>query len=128
MAFIDELNFNEAGLIPAIAQDAAGGEVLMMAWMNREAVEKTVQSGLAHYFSRSRGKQWLKGESSGHTQAVRELRADCDRDVLLLKVEQTGGACHMGYRSCFFRLRTADGGATADGEKVFDPDEVYGTG
>jgi phosphoribosyl-AMP cyclohydrolase len=125
MAFIDELKFDDAGLIPAVVQDASGGQVLMVAWMNREAAEKTFETGQAHYYSRSRGKLWLKGETSGHTQAVREVRVDCDADVLLLKVAQEGGACHTGYRSCFFRLRTADGGIVEDGEKLFDPDEVY---
>jgi phosphoribosyl-AMP cyclohydrolase len=125
MAFIDDLKFDAAGLIPAVVQDAANGEVLMVAWMNREAVEKTFETGLAHYYSRSRKQQWLKGESSGHTQAVKEVRTDCDSDVLLVKVEQQGGACHVGYRSCFFRLRTAEGGTSEDGQKLFDPDEVY---
>ncbi len=125
MAFIDDLKFDDAGLIPAIAQDAANGEVLMVAWMNREAVEKTFETGLAHYYSRSRKKQWLKGESSGHTQSVAEARTDCDRDVLLIKVEQKSGACHEGYRSCFFRLRDANGGTLEDGEKLFNPDDVY---
>jgi len=125
MAFIDELKFDEKGLIPAIAQDAAGGEVLMVAWMNREALEKTIETGLAHYWSRSRARLWFKGESSGHTQKVAEVRTDCDGDVLLIKVEQTGGACHTGYRSCFYRLRAADGGVSEDGEKLFDPDQVY---
>ncbi len=126
MAFIDDLKFDDAGLIPAVVQDAANGEVLMVAWMNREAVEKTFETGLAHYYSRSRKEQWLKGESSGHTQTVKEIRTDCDSDVLLVKVQQQGGACHVGYRSCFFRLRTAEGGTIEDGEKLFDPDEVYG--
>jgi phosphoribosyl-AMP cyclohydrolase len=127
MAFPDDLEFNDAGLIPAVVQDAASSEVLMVAWMNREAVEKTLETGLAHYYSRSRRKLWLKGESSGHTQSVREVRTDCDSDVLLLKVEQKGGACHQGYRSCFFRLRSADGETVIDGEKLFDPDQVYGS-
>jgi len=100
--------------------------VLMLAWMNREAVEKTLATGLGHYYSRSRGEQWLKGESSGHTQKVIEVRTDCDGDTLLIKVEQAGGACHTGYRSCFYKLRTAEGGVAEDGEKVFDPKEVYG--
>ena len=126
MAFIDELKFNADGLIPAVAQDSNGGQVLMVAWMNREAVEKTFETGLAHYYSRSRKKQWLKGESSGHTQKIIEVRTDCDSDVLLLKVKQEGGACHTGYRSCFYKLRTAGGGVRDDGEKLFDPDEVYG--
>jgi phosphoribosyl-AMP cyclohydrolase len=126
MPFIDELKFGADGLIPAVVQDAAGGEVLMVAWMSREAAEKTFATGLAHYYSRSRRKLWLKGEESGHVQKVREVRTDCDRDVLLLKVEQRSGACHQGYRSCFFRLRTADGGAAVDGVRLFDPDKVYG--
>jgi phosphoribosyl-AMP cyclohydrolase len=128
MAFIDEMKFDDAGLIPAIAQDAQNGEVLMLAWMNREAVEKTFETGTVHYYSRSRGKLWLKGERSGHTQQVVEARIDCDADVLLLKVEQKGGACHTGYRSCFYRLRTPEGQTTVDGRKIFDPDEVYGKG
>jgi phosphoribosyl-AMP cyclohydrolase len=125
MAFIDGLKFNADGLIPAISQDAATGEVLMMAWMNREAVEKTVEKGLAHYYSRSRQKQWLKGEESGHVQKVVEMRTDCDGDTLLLKVNQSGGACHTGYRSCFYKLRTADGVLREDGVKAFDPAKVY---
>jgi phosphoribosyl-AMP cyclohydrolase len=126
MAFTDDLKFDDAGLIPAVVQDAENGQVLMVAWMNREAVERTFETGLAHYYSRSRKKLWLKGESSGHTQRVKEARTDCDRDVLLVKVEQESGACHEGYRSCFFRLRTADGETAVDGEKLFDPGEVYG--
>jgi phosphoribosyl-AMP cyclohydrolase len=126
MSFIDDLKFDAAGLIPAVVQDAAGGEVLMVAWMNREAAEKTCATGLAHYYSRSRKKLWLKGEESGHVQKVREVRTDCDRDVLLLKVEQQGGACHEGYRSCFFRRRGGDGGTVEDGVRLFDPGKVYG--
>jgi phosphoribosyl-AMP cyclohydrolase len=125
MAFIDELEFNADGLIPAISQDSATGEVLMMAWMDREAVEKTIENGLAHYYSRSRKKQWLKGEESGHVQHVVEMRTDCDGDTLLLKVKQEGGACHTGYRSCFYRLRAVDGGTREDGVKAFDPGKVY---
>ena len=126
MAFIDELKFTADGLIPAIAQDAASGEVLMLAWMNRQALEQTIAQGLAHYYSRSRRKLWLKGEESGHRQQVLEIRADCDGDVLLLKVRQEGGACHTGYRSCFHRLRLFDGGVREDGRKIFDPKKVYG--
>jgi len=125
MAFIDELKFDQDGLIPAIAQDADSGEVLMVAWMNREAVEKTCAKGLAHYYSRSRKKPWLKGEESGHLQHVLEMRTDCDGDVLLIKVRQESGACHTGYRSCFFKLRTSDGGLREDGVKAFDPGKVY---
>jgi phosphoribosyl-AMP cyclohydrolase len=126
MPFIDELKFGADGLIPAVVQDASNGEVLMVAWMNREAAEKTFATGLGHYYSRSRRKLWLKGESSGHVQKVREVRTDCDRDVVLLKVEQESGACHEGYRSCFFRLRTPEGGTSVDGVRLFDPGAVYG--
>ncbi len=108
-------------LVPAIAQDAKTGEVLMLAYMNQEALDRTVKTGKAHYWSRSRKKLWLKGESSGHVQTVTDIRIDCDEDAILLLVEQTGGACHMGYRSCFYR--TLDGEVV--GEKVFEPDEVY---
>ena len=115
-AFIDQLRFNEAGLIPAIAQDWLDGSVLMVAWMNRESIEHTLTSGEAHYWSRSRQELWHKGATSGHTQTVREIRYDCDADVLLLTIEQTGDvACHTGARSCFFEAgdqRTA-GGADA---------------
>ena len=108
-------------LIPAIAQDAETGEVLMLAYMNKEALQKTMETGKAHYWSRSRKKLWLKGESSGHVQMVKEIRIDCDEDTILMKVEQEGGACHMGYRSCFYR----DMEGRVIGEKIFEPDEVY---
>jgi phosphoribosyl-AMP cyclohydrolase len=102
-ALFDELAFNEAGLIPAIAQDQKTGEVLMVAWMNREAIEETLATGQVCYFSRSRRKLWRKGETSGQVQKLVELRIDCDGDAILLLVEQTGVACHTGRRSCFFR-------------------------
>jgi phosphoribosyl-AMP cyclohydrolase len=108
-------------LIPAIAQDWKTGEVLMLAYMNDEALSKTRETGRAYYWSRSRKKLWLKGESSGHFQLVKEIRIDCDGDAVLLLIEQKGGACHTGYRSCFYR--TIDGKVV--GEKVFEPDEVY---
>jgi phosphoribosyl-AMP cyclohydrolase len=108
-------------LVPAVVQDVKTGEVLMLAYMNQEALAKTLETGKAHYWSRSRKKLWLKGESSGHFQRVVEARIDCDQDAILLKVEQEGGACHMGYRSCFYR----DLEGKVMGEKVFDPDEVY---
>ncbi|MDF2955059.1 phosphoribosyl-AMP cyclohydrolase [Candidatus Alkanophaga liquidiphilum] len=111
-------------LIHAIAQDYKTGEVLMLAHMNREALEKTLETGVAHYWSRSRKKLWKKGETSGHLQIVKEILVDCDGDALLLKVEQVGGACHTGYRSCFFR--TLNGKVV--GKKVFEPEEKYGTG
>lgn len=120
------LKFEKSGgLIPAIAQDADTGEVLMMAWMNREAYEETLRTGRACYFSRSRNKLWRKGEESGHIQEVRGVYIDCDGDTILLKVNQIGGAaCHEGYSSCFFRQ--VDGADfTVIGKKVFDPKQVY---
>ena len=114
------------GLVPVIAQDWATGEVLMLAYMNREAWERTLATGKVHYWSRSRNRLWLKGESSGHVQLVKEIRVDCDGDTLLIKVEQLGGAaCHTGFRSCFYR-RLEGGALVVEGERVFDPEEVYG--
>lgn len=124
MKWVENLKFDEKGLIPAIVQDAETGEVLMMAYMNEEAVRNTLAKGLTHFWSRSRGTAWVKGESSGHTQAVEEVRVDCDADTLLIRVRQKGGACHEGYRSCFFR-RAAGDDLVADGEKLFDPKDVY---
>jgi phosphoribosyl-AMP cyclohydrolase len=120
------LDFDKAGgLVPAIAQDADTGEVLMLAWMNREAFEETLRTGRACYFSRSRDRLWRKGEESGHVQEVREVRVDCDADTVLLKVKQVGGAaCHEGYASCFFRRVEGDGLCVVAG-KVFDPKAVY---
>lgn len=113
------------GLIPVVAQDAATGEVLMLAYMNEEAWDRTLATGRACYYSRSRRKLWAKGESSGNVQNVREIRIDCDLDTVLLKVEQVGGAaCHEGYRSCFFR-KFAGGAFAIEGERVFDPKDVY---
>ncbi|MFY9397480.1 MAG: phosphoribosyl-AMP cyclohydrolase [Desulfomonilia bacterium] len=115
----------QGGLVPAIAQDWQTGEVLMLAYMNRESFEETLRTGRACYFSRSRGKLWRKGEESGNVQKVKEVRTDCDCDTIVLKVEQVGGAaCHTGHRSCFFR-RIEDGRLIEDGVKVFDPREVY---
>ena len=105
------LRYDDSGLIPAIAQDAATGEVLMMAWMNAEAVAETLATGRVTYWSRSRGQLWRKGETSGHVQQLVELRVDCDRDCLLLRVEQTGPACHTNRRSCFYTA-VRDGGET----------------
>jgi phosphoribosyl-AMP cyclohydrolase len=115
------LDFGDDGLVPAVAQDADSGEVLMLAYASPEAVERTRETGQAHYYSRSREELWRKGGSSGHTQAVEEIRVDCDGDALLYLVEQTGGACHTGYRSCFYRTI----GGEEVGEQVFDPDAVY---
>jgi phosphoribosyl-AMP cyclohydrolase len=114
-------DFKKAGLIPAVAQDHITGEVLMLAYMNEEAFRKTVETGIAHYWSRSRDRLWRKGESSGNEQLVKEIRIDCDGDALLLKIEQKGGACHTGYRSCFYRC--LDGHVV--GAMVFDPKDVY---
>ena len=114
------------GLLPAIAQDASTGRVLMMAWMNAEAWTETVATGHAVYFSRSRGKLWRKGETSGHQQRVLEVRVDCDADTILLQVEQKGAACHEGYASCFFRTVNADGEVQIVDDKLVDPKTVYG--
>ena len=116
----------QGGLVPAVAQDASDGTVLMVAWMDRKAWEMTLETGKAHYFSRSRGKLWMKGETSGNIQEVVEVRLDCDADTVLLKIRQHGrAACHTGYRSCFFTKITPEG-PEVDGEKVFDPGDVYG--
>ena len=123
--WLDKVNWAHDGLVPAVAQEAGSGKVLTVAWMNREALGKTVASGEAHYWSRSRGKLWRKGESSGHVQKVRAVRIDCDEDVVLLEVEQTGGiACHTGRHSCFFRQ--LDGGKWVVTEPVLkDPRDIY---
>ncbi|MDR1519230.1 MAG: phosphoribosyl-AMP cyclohydrolase [Planctomycetota bacterium] len=126
LAFLDELKFDQNGLIPCVAQDAETGEVLMVAYMNRESLKDTAEKKLASYWSRSRKKFWVKGETSGHTQEVRDIRFDCDLDCVLIKVKQNGGAaCHTGMRSCFYR-RLTDSGLVEDGEKVFDSEKVYG--
>ncbi len=102
------IKFDDKGLVPAVAQDAISGEVLMLAYMNREALEKTLETGRAHYWSRSRGKLWLKGETSGHFQDIKSTRYDCDADAILLLIDQTGAACHTGQRSCFYRKLDGD--------------------
>ena len=119
-------DFDKAGgLLPAVAQDAGTGQVLMLAWMNRDAYDETLRTGRAVYYSRSRGKLWRKGEESGNVQEVREVYLDCDADTILLKVHQVGGAaCHEGYASCFFRRVEGDRLQT-EGERVFDPEAVY---
>lgn len=116
-----ELAFDEEGLLPAIAQDSTTQEVLMLAYVSQEAFERTRETGVAHYYSRSRDELWKKGGSSGHVQHVEEVRVDCDGDAILYLVEQEGGACHTGYESCFYR--TVDGEEVS--EQVFDPDDVY---
>ena len=120
-------DFDKTDLIPVIAQDDATGDVLMLAYMNREAYEETLRTGRVCYYSRSRQRLWRKGEESGNVQQVRDIRLDCDADTLLIRVEQIGGAaCHKGYRSCFFRqIDPTTGAATAVGQRVFDPAEVY---
>jgi phosphoribosyl-AMP cyclohydrolase len=124
--WLDELSWNEQGLVPAIAQDAASGRVLTLAWMNREALAETANSGRAVYWSRSRAKLWRKGEESGHVQKVLELRLDCDADAVLLKVEQVGGiACHTGRESCYFRKLDNGRWVTTDPVKK-DPSLIYG--
>ena len=124
---LNGLKFDDKGLIPAIIQDHATHQVLMFAFMNELSVQKTVETGLCHYWSRSRNKLWLKGETSGHTQQVKSIKTDCDLDVLLIEVEQQGAACHDGYVSCFYRKLDED--ESADwrivGDKAFDPAKVY---
>ncbi len=121
------LDFQKTGgLIPAVVQDAASGDVLMVAYMNEAAWERTLETAIATYWSRSRNTLWVKGETSGNVQRVQEIRVDCDLDTILLKVDQVGGAaCHTGHRSCFFRKVNDDGTATVVGKPVFDPQEVY---
>ena len=117
------------GLVPAIVQDAQTGEVLMLGFMNEQAYDETRSSGAVTFFSRTRGKLWRKGEQSGHTLRVREMRIDCDNDTVLVRVDPAGpGVCHEGYRSCFFRRLEADGSAAVADERTFDPAAVYGEG
>jgi len=123
---LDRCKFNDQGLMTAIAQDQANGQVLMVGFMNREALEQTLERGVACYWSRSRGKLWVKGETSGHLQKIKELYFDCDMDAILMLVEQLGGACHHGYRSCFYRRVNPEGKLEVVGEKVFDEEDVYG--
>lgn len=123
MINIEQLKFDDKGLIPAIVQDSASGKVLMLAYMNREALTKTVESGVTWFYSRSRSSLWQKGETSGNVQKVRDIRYDCDGDTLLVSVEQTGAACHEGTSSCFSRTLSGE----KDGEQLFDPATVYGS-
>ena len=121
---ISKLKFDEHGLVPAIIQDAANGRVLMMAWMNAQSLDRTIATGKTHFWSRSRSKLWMKGESSGHVQEVKSISIDCDADVLLISVEQKGVACHEGYKSCFFR--SYENGDIVENEKrIVDPEKVY---
>ncbi len=124
-AIIDAIVFNDDGLVPAIAQQADSGEVLMLAWMDRAAVEETLKTGFAHYYSRSRGALWKKGESSGQVQALRDFRLDCDGDTVLLLVDQKGVACHTGRHNCFFRA-PRDNGLGDIHPVITSPDQLYG--
>jgi phosphoribosyl-AMP cyclohydrolase len=121
---MDAIDFGDDGLVPVVAQDVDTGEVLMLAYADREAVEHTLETDLAHYHSRSRDELWQKGATSGNVQHVAEVRVDCDGDALLYRIDQEGGACHTGQRSCFHR-RLTDDGLEQDGEQVFDPEAVY---
>jgi phosphoribosyl-AMP cyclohydrolase len=130
MSFYDQLKFDANGLIPAIVQEQKTGRVLMMAWMNRASLQKSLETGKTHFWSRSRQKFWMKGESSGHVQVIKEIAFDCDGDTLLVQVEQTGAACHEGYQSCFFR--SVQGQAAGDAsfriteERLESPEQIYG--
>lgn len=125
MSWLNEIRWDEKGLAPAIAQDAVTGRILMVAWMNREALELTAAKGEAVYWSRSRNKLWHKGEESGHVQTVREIRLDCDEDVIVLQVEQQGGiACHTGRESCFYRVLKNGAWVTVD-PVLKDPKDIY---
>jgi len=125
MNFLKEVLFDSRGLVPVIIQDIKTNEVLMHAWMNEEALRKTVVTEKTYFWSRSRKRLWLKGESSGHYQLVKEIYIDCDRDTLLIKVEQIKGACHLGYKSCFFRKLIKKEEWKTVKERVFEPKEVY---
>jgi len=125
--WLEIIRWTDDGLVPAIAQDAATGDILMMAWMNRESLRLTAEEGQAVYWSRSRGKLWRKGETSGHQQVIKDIRLDCDEDVIVLKVEQKGGiACHTGRRSCFYRS-LQDGQWVSVDPVIKDPDAIYGS-
>jgi phosphoribosyl-AMP cyclohydrolase len=125
-AQLDQLKWDEKGLIPAIIQDEKTGQVLVLFWMNREALEKTIATGKVHTYSRSRGRIALKGETSGHFEFVKSIHTDCDEDVVLIRVEQVGAACHEGYYSCFYREYQAGSvDWKISGTRVFDPEKVY---
>lgn len=122
---LSEVQFDEKGLVPAIAQDGETGQVLMLAYMNEATLRQTVETGVMTYWSRSRQEVWVKGQSSGNTQQVRAVHLDCDGDALVFEVDQEGAACHTGYFSCFFRT-LRNGRLEVEGERLFDPEEVYG--
>ncbi|TFG01101.1 MAG: phosphoribosyl-AMP cyclohydrolase [Promethearchaeota archaeon] len=125
--FIEIMDFSKigSGLVPVVAQDFETNEILMLAFANEEAVRKSLKTGYAHYYSRSRQTLWKKGESSGHVQIIKHIIIDCDNDSILLKVEQKGGACHKGYYSCFYNEYAEDGNMLFIGKKIFDPEDVY---
>jgi len=123
--FLDALKYDANGLVAIVSQDAKSKDVLMLAYADRNAVEKSLKTGLMHYYSRSRKKMWLKGESSGHVQRLVSMHVDCDGDAILAKVRQVKAACHLGYRSCFSFRISKDGKMSVVGKKLFDPKEVY---
>lgn len=126
MSFYDKLKYTADGLIPAIIQEHSTGRVLMMAWMNRASLETTIATGRTHFWSRSRQKFWMKGETSGHTQVVKDISFDCDGDTLLIQVEQTGAACHEGFKSCFFRAIEGKGDSFKITEaQLQKPEQIY---
>ncbi|MBC8043457.1 MAG: phosphoribosyl-AMP cyclohydrolase [Rhizobacter sp.] len=122
---LDAVRFDKDGLVPAVAQDFKTGKILMLAYMNRESLEVTLREKKACYWSRSRKELWLKGATSGHTQAVKEMYLDCDGDAIVLKIEQTGGACHTGYESCFYRQVQPDGSLVITDKLVFNAEDAY---
>src|SRR4051794_17753356 len=127
MSLYDNLKFNSDGLIPTIIQEQSTGRVLMMAWMNRASIEKTIATRKTHFWSRSRQKFWMKGETSGHVQTVKDIAFDCDGDTLLIQVEQVGAACHENYKSCFFRSVEAQGASFRTTEAQLEtPEAIYG--
>ena len=129
MSFLDKLKFNADGLIPAIIQEQSTGRVLMMAWMNKESIQRSIDQGKTVFWSRSRQKFWVKGETSGHVQRIKDVAFDCDGDTLLIQVEQSGAACHEGYKSCFFRSVKEHGKAFGITEpQLIKPEDIYGKG
>ena len=127
MSVLDKLKFNADGLIPAIIQEQSTGRVLMMAWMNHESIQRSLELGKTVFWSRSRQKYWVKGESSGHVQLIKDIAYDCDGDTLLIQVEQTGAACHEGYKSCFFRsIRDGGNSESITEPQLVKPETVYG--
>ncbi len=124
MKLIEQVKFDKKGLVPVVIQDFKTLQVLMVGYMNKESLETTLKTGKTCFWSRSRGKLWMKGETSGHIQKTKDILIDCDNDTLLIKVEQIGGACHMGYRTCFYRKYDKDGLAVVE-KKLFDPEKIY---